>query len=68
MRVRGSRTNNGSKERLFAVRRSSQLYSFLLGKRVSIEEEESGIQPSVSEDEMKNYLEEVLNEIKVRKA
>jgi hypothetical protein len=33
-----------------------------------MEEEESGIQPSVSEDEMKNYLEEVLNEIKVRKA
>jgi hypothetical protein len=31
-------------------------------------EEERGIQPSVSEDEMKNYLEEVLNEIKVRKA
>jgi hypothetical protein len=29
--------------------------------------EETGVQPSLSEDDMKQYLEEVLKEIKVRK-
>ncbi|HJR48523.1 MAG TPA: hypothetical protein VJ799_10255, partial [Nitrososphaeraceae archaeon] len=29
--------------------------------------EETGVQPSLSEDEMKQYLEEVIKEIKVRK-
>jgi hypothetical protein len=30
--------------------------------------EETGVQPSLSEDDMKRYLEEVLKEIKVMKA
>jgi hypothetical protein len=30
--------------------------------------EETGVQPSLSEDEMKQYLDEVLKEIKVSKA
>jgi hypothetical protein len=29
--------------------------------------EETGVQPSLSEDDMKQYLEEVLKEIKIRK-
>jgi hypothetical protein len=30
--------------------------------------EETGVQPSLSDDDMKQYLEEVIREIKVRKA
>jgi hypothetical protein len=36
-------------------------------KNSDIMTEETGVQPSLSEDEMKQYLEEVLKEIKVRK-
>jgi hypothetical protein len=37
-------------------------------KNSDIMTEETGVQPSLSEDDMKQYLEEVLKEIKVRKA
>ncbi len=36
-------------------------------KNSDIMTEETGIEPSLSEDDMKQYLEEVLKEIKVRK-
>jgi hypothetical protein len=37
-------------------------------KNSDIMTEETGVQPSLSEDEMKQYLEEVIKEIKVKKA
>jgi hypothetical protein len=37
-------------------------------KNSDIMTEETGVQPSLSEDDMKQYLEEVLKEIKVKKA
>jgi hypothetical protein len=36
-------------------------------KNSDIMTEDTGVQPSLSEDEMKQYLDEVIKEIKVRK-